>query len=219
MARKMSVNRKPSDFFDAYAPDFDAIYGGKRSITNRLIDFLFRRSMRLRFEKTIKECYPVEGKIVLDVGCGPGHYGLALLHKGIDRVYGIDSAPKMIELAQEKAAIAGVSDKCEYIKGDFLTYAFDRKFDYTIVIGFMDYVNEPSVVIDKVLSLTNSKAFFSFPIAEGLLAWQRRRRYRNKCDLFLYRRSDVERLFKDRQTNHYSITKLSRDYFVTVQPV
>jgi SAM-dependent methyltransferase len=213
----MSAKKTTSDFFDAYAGDFDAIYGGKRSLFDSLIDYLFRRSMRLRFEKTIDECHPVEGKIILDVGCGSGHYGVTLIKKGIIRAYGIDAAPAMIEIAEKKANIAGVSDKCEYIAADFLTYEFNRKFDYTIIMGFMDYVDDPSAVIDKVLSLTISKAFFSFPVAEGFLAWQRRRRYQDKCDLFLYRLNDVEGLFKDKKFKHYTIDKLSRDYFVTVR--
>jgi 2-polyprenyl-3-methyl-5-hydroxy-6-metoxy-1,4-benzoquinol methylase len=203
-----------SDFFDQYAHDFSAIYGTENTLRNRLINKFLRKSMRLRYEKTIRECSPIEGKSVLDVGCGPGHYGLMLARRGISSAYGIDFAPGMIELAKRNAADAGFQDRCNFILDDFMKYEFDRSFDYCILMGFMDYVESPRPVIEKALSLTNDKAFFSFPAAKGFLAWQRRVRYRKKCDLFMYRRNQFERLFTNLPCLRIEVNKLSRDYFV-----
>jgi len=60
----------------------------------------------------------------------------------------------------------------------------DEKFDYAIVMGFMDYIADPSALIGKVLRVCRGKAFFSFPADGGPLAWQRRLRYRNRCPLY-----------------------------------
>ena len=38
----------------------------------------------------------------------------------------------------------------------------------------------------KILSLTANTAFFSFPLNGGLLAWQRKLRYRRRCALYMY---------------------------------
>jgi 2-polyprenyl-3-methyl-5-hydroxy-6-metoxy-1,4-benzoquinol methylase len=209
--------RNTAQFFDSYAEDFNAIYGRRETLVNRIVSRLFRRSMRLRFEKTIEGCRPVEGKSALDIGCGPGHYAVTLARRGMPTVMGIDFAPTMIELAEKKAAEAGVDDICHFFTGDFLTYNFDRTFDFTILMGFMDYMSDPGEVISRALSLTTGKAFFSFPAAEGFLAWQRRRRYRTRCDLYMYRREEIRPLFEGFSFKNLELIKLGRDYFATVE--
>lgn len=37
-------------------------------------------------------------------------------------------------------------------------------------------------------------ADFSFPVKKGFLAWQRRLRYRSRCDLYMYDERGVEAL-------------------------
>jgi 2-polyprenyl-3-methyl-5-hydroxy-6-metoxy-1,4-benzoquinol methylase len=205
-----------SEFFDTYSHDFNAIYGNENTPFNRLVNGLFRKSMRLRYAKTVQGCEQIEGRTVLDVGCGPGHYSVALASKGAGRVLGIDFARGMIELAQRNAQRAGVGDKCEFMAADFMNYAFAETFDYSIVMGFMDYVPDPRPVVERVLSLTRSKAFFSFPVEGGVLGWQRKLRYRDRCDLFLYRYEEAEKLMKTIKARKVEIEKIARDFFVTV---
>ncbi len=206
---------RAAEFFDGYARDFSAIYGTSNSLFNRVINRLFRQAMRLRFEKTLAGCRPIEGRTVLDVGCGPGHYSVALARAGAASVLGLDFAPGMIELARREAEQAGVGKTCEFAAGDFLAHRFEGQYDYVVVMGFMDYISEPKRVLDKVLGLARSRAFFSFPAAGGFLAWQRRLRYRSRCDLFLYRREQLEALF-DATSRPYTIEPIDRDFFVTV---
>ena len=208
--------RSVSEFFDAYSRDFSAIYGTRNTFVNRMINNLFRRSMRLRYQKTLQGCAPIAGKSVLDVGCGPGHYSVALAKAGAARVLGVDFADAMIELARGHAEQAGVGQQCEFITADFFASSLPGPFDYSIVMGFMDYVREPDRVIAKVLSSTRSKAFFSFPIDGGLLAWQRKLRYKRRCELFMYRRHQVEGLFK-RAGARFSMEEISRDFLVTAR--
>lgn len=208
MSNKTSV----WEFFNSYAHDFDAIYGNRNTLLNRTVNERFRKSMKLRYAKSLEGCTPIEGRTVLDVGCGPGHYGIALARRGA-RVLGIDFAEEMIALARDNAARAGVQDRCEFISADFMTYPCKGPFDYTIVMGFMDYMAHPDKVIRRVLSLTRSKAFFSFPVDGGILAWQRRLRYRNRCDLFMYRRDHIDDLFAGLT---FETETIDRDYFVTM---
>ena len=206
---------RTSEFFQAYARDFDAIYGTRNTWLNRLINTCWRRSMKLRYEETLKGCSPIAGKRVLDVGCGPGHYAVALAQRGAVQVLGLDFAPGMLELARARAEQAGVADRCRFEVADFLTYPLQETFDYAVVMGFMDYVREPGPVIAKVLNATREKAFFSFPAAGGLLAWQRRLRYQRRCDLFLYSEKALVQLFAATGARG-EIKRLARDYFVTV---
>ncbi len=205
-----------ADFFDSYAHDFDAIYGSDNGLLSRIINRLFRTSMRLRYEMTITGCQPGDGKTALDIGCGPGHYGIVLAKLGMDRITGIDFAPGMIVLAKENALENNVDTRCDFITGDFLTAEFESLFDYVILMGFMDYVEDPRAVIERALSLTSSKAFFSFPADGGLLAWQRKIRYKSKCDLYMYTPERIESLFADLDFANMTVDRISRDYFVTI---
>jgi 2-polyprenyl-3-methyl-5-hydroxy-6-metoxy-1,4-benzoquinol methylase len=204
-------------FFHQYANDFDAIYSSPTGALNSIVNRLFRASMKLRFIKTLEGCRPIEGKSVLDIGCGPGHFAISLAQRGASRAVGLDFAEGMLQLAAEHARRAGVADRCEFRRGDFLQYAPSEPFDYVVVMGFMDYMPDPNAVVAKVLSLTRDRAFFSFPAAGGVLGWQRRLRYRKRCDLFLYRREEIERLFERFPGAQVEIVRIARDYFVTAK--
>jgi 2-polyprenyl-3-methyl-5-hydroxy-6-metoxy-1,4-benzoquinol methylase len=204
-------------FFHQYANDFDAIYSNRGGLVNGFINGVFRKSMRLRYTKTIEGCYPVEGKTVLDVGCGPGHYAITLAQRGAARVLGIDFAEGMLGLAAEHARTAGVADRCEFRQADFLQFNAPEPFDYVILMGFMDYMPDARAVIRKALSLTRSKAFFSFPADGGLLAWQRKLRYRNRCELHMYNREDLGDLVYSFPGVRAKIEPIARDFFVTLE--
>lgn len=213
----MSVDRTQT-FFHQYANDFDAIYGNQNGIVDSVINRLFRKSMKLRYEKTIEGCQPIAGKSVLDIGCGPGHYSITLAQRGASRVVGIDFAEGMLQLASEHARKVGVGDQCKFEVADFYKYPSDTVFDYVIVMGFMDYMPDPENVVAKVLSLTRSKAFFSFPVGGGVLGWQRKLRYQKRCDLFLYSETQLREIFAKFPQAQATIEPISRDFFVTLSP-
>jgi len=211
----MSFDRTQA-FFHQYANDFDAIYGNQNGPFNTVINRLFRKSMRLRFVKSIAGCSPIEGKSVLDVGCGPGHYSITLAQRGAGRVVGIDFAEGMLQLANEHAKKVGVGERCTLMAADLYTYAPQELFDYVIVMGFMDYMADPEKAVAKVLSLTRNKAFFSFPVAGGFLGWLRAMQYKNRCDLFLYSEEQLKQIFSHCPEATATIERISRDYFVTL---
>jgi 2-polyprenyl-3-methyl-5-hydroxy-6-metoxy-1,4-benzoquinol methylase len=211
----LSTNRT-SEFFDAYARDFNAIYGNSNTFVNRMINRHFRASMRLRYEKTIEGCSPIAGKTVLDIGCGPGHYSVTLAKNGAEEVFGIDFADEMIGLASQNAQSAGVGNRCHFARKDFLVDPIDKKYDYTIAMGFMDYMADPRKTIEKVLSVTKSKAFFSFPADGGILAWQRKLRYKSRCPLYMYSLPQLHQLFSSVSSDRVRVEPIARDYFVTV---
>jgi ubiquinone/menaquinone biosynthesis C-methylase UbiE len=203
-------------FFDAYAKDFNAIYGNEHTLLNAVVNRLFRKSMLLRYEQTLAGCMPIQGKSVIDIGCGPGHYAVALAAAGAGRVLGVDFAPGMIDIARARAARSGVGDRCTFTLGDFLEASGDETFDYAVVMGFMDYIEKPRELIEKVLRTCRGKAFFSFPADGGPLAWQRRLRYRSRCPLYLYTESRIRELVAGLPIKSSSIEPISRDYFVTL---
>lgn len=202
-------------FFDKYAYDFDSLYGVPNNRLNVIINPLFRKSMRLRFEKSLSYAYPIEDKTVLDIGCGPGHYAIALAKAGAKKIIGLDFAPEMIKLAKEKAQQQGLEEKCEFLVADIFDYQPEETFNYSILMGFMDYIDDPERLINKVQTLTQDKILFSFPRDGGLLAAQRKLRYRKRCPLYMYKERQLIDLFSSFKRD-FNIEKISRDFFVSM---
>lgn len=210
------MSDRTSEFFDRYAGGFNAIYGNNDRAFERIINHLFRRAMLVRYEKTLAGCRPVEGHTVIDVGCGPGHYSVALARAGAAHVLGLDFAPGMLNIARDSAQAHGVAQRCSFVLGDFLSYPISERFDYAVVMGFMDYVRDARPVIDRVLQVVGSRAFFSFPKDGGPLAWQRKLHYRNRCDLFLYHEDQIRSLLSATGAR-FSVESIGRDFFVTLE--
>lgn len=210
------TENKVEGFFDKYAIDFNSIYGGKNNLFNSFINDYFRKAMKLRFIKTIQGCHPLNGKKIIDIGCGAGQYEIALIREGAEYIYAIDFSKAMIDLAKKNVEKAGMEGKCKFDLVNFISDPVNGVFDYAVIMGLMDYIKDPKMVIEKVLSVTKLKAFFSFPVRGGLLAWQRKLRYLSRCDLFFYDQEQIQNLFKGLEYDNMSIEKIGRDFFVTV---
>ena len=88
--------QKAQKHFEVTAARFASIYASPR-----LIDRLFRGDMYERFRRTPEECDPLDGKSVLDIGCGSGQYATALAHRGAGEVVGVDLAQNMLDIATD----------------------------------------------------------------------------------------------------------------------
>ena len=96
----------------------------------RLFSF-FARSYRRRFAK--KGFEPSQQQLIqglqqagfenatlLEVGSGVGYMHQVLLEKGAKSAVGIDLAPDMLKEAQQWADEKGLTDRVQYIQGDFI---------------------------------------------------------------------------------------------------
>lgn len=201
-------------YFDREAGRFPVVNEQDAPWIRRLGNAVFRRSLRLRYDRVMAECTHPEESSILDIGCGPGTYSIALAQAGAHRLVGIDFAVGMIELARQRAVAAGVEDRCEFIAASLDEYRVERRFDYVLAMGVMDYVEHADHFIEKVVSLTGAKALFSLPKKRGFLAWQRRLRYRSRCPLYMYTRDDLDRLFGAVGDFTYTVESVARDWLV-----
>jgi ubiquinone/menaquinone biosynthesis C-methylase UbiE len=88
-----------------------------------------QRTQRMRFEAFVLN-HDLNGKSVLDVGCGVGDLYAHLQARGLRCDYtGFDLSPEMIQRCRSR--FPGVS----FESGDFLEWSPDRQFDYTVAIG------------------------------------------------------------------------------------
>lgn len=132
---------------------------------------------------------------------------------------GIDFSEKMLEIVSENASLVGVSDKLELVCGDFLTHSFEQKFDYSLAIGFFDYISDPLPYIEKAKGLSTKLMVMSFPKKWLLRTIIRKVRLTLKgCPVYFYPRGKIVRLLKEAGISDYRILSVYRDYLVLAKP-
>ena len=211
----MSIEERVRKHFHADARRFDAIYEDRKGPVSRFIDHVWRGVVRRRFELTLEKLRPLEGKTLLDVGCGSGRYCIAFAREGAVRVLGVDFAPAMIELANDLSRRAGVADRCEYRVGAFPDVVPDGPFDISTALWFFDYVADPVSVLKPMRGRTRSTMIMSFPKSAEWRAPLRRLRFRMAgCPLFLYSERRVREILAQAGIQKYEWIPLDRDYFI-----
>ncbi len=81
------------------------------------------------------------GKVVIDFGCGDGSDAIELARRGASRVIGIDIQEHLLAAAKQKAAAAGVEDRCE-----FGTSTMERA-DLIVSIDSFEHFADPAGVL------------------------------------------------------------------------
>ncbi len=89
-----------------------------------------------RFDKNEIPLHNIEGKIVLDAGCGSGRYSSALAKLGASKVVAVDFGEDGLGLARKLAKESGVDDRIEIRKGDLRALPLDENtFDFVFSNG------------------------------------------------------------------------------------
>lgn len=209
------------EFFDSYSEAFDRLYGDDKSAVRSWVDRRFRRSMSERFDRTLGTLRErVKGKRVLDIGCGPGRYTVALAHLGAAEVIGLDHAENMLVLARRWAVAAKVDRQCRFVHSDFMDYRATAPFDFALAIGVFDYVMEPTAFLRKVRETVREAFIASFPVRWHWLTPQRKVRYAlRRCPIRFYSERQVRGLLGESGLVPIEFSRMDRDYFVVASPV
>lgn len=212
---KSSDTKNAQIFFDGYSKKFDEIYDtktNKYSFLKILVNESLRKSMKTRYVLALNEAKKLKRKLnIIDIGCGPGRYVFDLANEG-HTLTGIDISRDMIKIAKKKNLIH--KKKTNFIVGDYLNKNFKKKFDYAILNGFFDYIEEPDVVFKKLKKDCNIFVG-SFPKLYNWLTPQRKIRYvlRN-CPLYFYTRKKIETKLEIAGIKKYKFIDNDREYFV-----
>lgn len=217
----MSADERVAGHFDADAERFDAIYESDKGPIARFVDNVWRGVVRRRFQLTLERLAPLEGKRILDVGCGSGRYCVAFVLRGADRVTGLDVASAMLELASEHARRAGVADRCEFRLGRFPESEAGSSvtYDYCIAMGYFDYTEKPAQHLTRMRQLTSATIVASFPKSSGLRTLVRRVRFAlRRVPLYLYSRDRLEGILAEAGIERFELVELDRDYILFASP-
>jgi malonyl-CoA O-methyltransferase len=182
------VNRQgeqlAADFFDRFADTFDTLYDEKRGPAMRWVDRTFRSDMFIRFAWTFERMGPLEGKSVLDIGCGSGPYIVEALRRGAASVTGVDPAPGMIDLASRRLQAHPLAARVQLVTGFFPDVEVPAH-DHAIVMGVFDYLADPLAFLRGVRRVTRESAQVSFPSRHWFRTPLRKVRYRLRhCPVF-----------------------------------
>ena len=102
--------------------------------------------MRLAAEETARLVRVDGSGRVLDVAAGHGLFGIAMASKYPKAaVVGLDSAP-VLEVAQENAKRAGVSERYEVLPGDALEVPFGVDFDVVLVPNLLHHWDRENIL-------------------------------------------------------------------------
>lgn len=120
----------------------------------------------------------LNGKIILDLGCGEGHWSIMLALKYPKaRIFSIDVAENLIKFAKKRAEYNKVAKRVnfEVMPAEFLNYP-DNSFDIVFGMAIIHHVDikQASNELNRVIK-SGGKAIFAEPLGENpLLEFTRR---------------------------------------------
>jgi ubiquinone/menaquinone biosynthesis C-methylase UbiE len=103
---------------------------------------------------------PVEGRAVLDAGCGTGRFSLVLAQAGA-RVVGVDHDMDALRIAARRAGAVACGDVAA------LPFA-DETFDACVAFTLCEFVDRPDRVVEELVRVTRSGGVVAELIALGM---------------------------------------------------
>lgn len=214
----MSDAEKVRIYFERASDLFNSIYTGEKSAFGRLTDKLLRPDLKERFLLTLREIQKEKPESVLDVGVGPGQYIKAYVGLQVPEIFGLDFSQPMLNLASKLVGEDTGASKVSYIVSEFMDYKFERKFDISVAMGVLDYIEDQVAFLRKMREISNKCAIVSFP---SISIWRtpiRKARYFIKrCPVHFYTPDMILRFSHEAGFKSYKLIKIwgsGMDYWV-----
>ena len=106
----------------------------------------------------------LEGRRILDIGCGTGHLHHRLLDEGAASVVGVELSADYLEQAKALAQALGHEDRVTYLTGDYMELAGQiEPADVTILDKVVHCYQEPERLVRQSTANTRFLYALSFP--------------------------------------------------------
>lgn len=105
----------------------------------------------------------MEGKSVLDVACGTGILAPLLLERKVGSVVGVDIAPEMIRIAQEKHQ----DPIFTFLAGDVEELDFEQQFDCILIFNAFPHFADSEKLISHMAELLAPGGYLTVAHAMG----------------------------------------------------
>ncbi len=131
--------------------DYDKIGNGRRRGIEKLIG-------------------PIDGLIILDIGCGRGHLGAMLKKRGSVKVFGVDISNDAIGEAKQVLDGAYIANlESDAIPSEIMS----QHFDFIVISEVLEHLFFPEKLLQKIKPIvdTNTKILITVP---NLLFWKNR---------------------------------------------
>jgi len=89
----------------------------------------------------------------LDIGCGQGDLPIALAVAGCRSVDAIDHVPRTITQARHHAALAGVTDRVNFICEDISKWTAPHRYDVVLSHEALEHIDAPDAFLAKLAEL------------------------------------------------------------------
>lgn len=89
----------------------------------------------------------IEGRTVLDFGCGAGDEVIEMARRGAARVIGLDIRDKALSVAREAAARAGVADRTAFV------LAASEPVDVVVSVDAFEHFENPRAILETMKGL------------------------------------------------------------------
>ncbi len=112
---------------------------------------------------------PVEGKRILDIGCGTGHFSLWLAAMGC-KVTAIDRSDAMLQIAQAKV---GETVSVQKLSAEHLRFA-DNSFDIAFMVTTLEFVDNAEKALSEAARVARESIVLGVLNRQSLLGrWRK----------------------------------------------
>jgi len=185
-----------------------------QGLWNKLFQIL-RKSIDERLHTALQILEPhIKGKSILDLGCGTGNLGFALMERGCSQYIGVDISEMAIEECRRMATSLGLKDRMTFICSGLFEDCSLPQADITTGLGLLDWLHPHDV--ERLMSLMKNRRFlFSYSEQDNSIAELMHRIYLVKrlqwkntgVNAYHFKRQFIDNILKKNTMNNVTFIK------------
>ena len=134
---------RPATYWEDRAQRFAAEGAGLAAVCSYGMPGFYNRMIHFTQWLALDPWFDVRpGMRVLDVGCGVGRWSRLLAARGAF-VTGVDLSPTMIEQSTQRAAAAGLANRCRFLVQDSTELSAGGPFDLVLGVTVLQHILDP----------------------------------------------------------------------------